>query len=282
MGYIRRAIRRAIREKIMENKKAIYYQYRPELKYQVFLRLEDHDLDNTLSLSFENLGFKKLEEDELKGMAFDKSQTRVLKISEASPRVASQIRGFGSGLESYGPESLSSHGNYQIYRYNGFGMMVFSENTPSWELGLVNPGQNREKFEMMLVRFLSWALASRGVVGFWAVPVEEGFVVMKPVESKGEAVFIDMGQMKIITRDGFRPLNSELQVLRLDETLTNESKKMAKEALLSFLTTNSTHFSYHGLNPAMRTSLYEFTSIATGFVYPTVNFRPRANIQEAS
>lgn len=265
----------------MEKQKATYYQYQAELNYQVYLRLEGAQLQTVLAETLDIFGFSKVEEEDLKKIAFNKGETRVLKVSEANARVAKQIQRASGGLESFGPESISNHGNYQLYRYQSAGMMVFSESSPTWELGLVRPEANLEKVKAMLVRFLSWALASKGVVGFWAVPVEQGFVVMKPVESNYEAVFVDIEQMSLITYEGIRPIEADLQILRLDETLRNESKTMSREALLSYLTTNTSHFSYHGVTGAMRKSLLDLASFATGVVYPVENFRPRRDLQQA-
>lgn len=267
----------------MEKQKAIYYHYQPDMKYKVYLRVDNADLEKTLAQSFETLGFSKVEEDELKNISIDQFETKILKISEASPRVARQIRTANTGLESFGSESVSNHGNYQIYRHHGVGMMVYGDDSPTWELGVVSPSKNINEIKTMLVRFLSWALAPKGVVGFWAVPVEQGFVVMKPKESNFEAVFVDIDQMAMITQDGVKPITADLQILRLDETLKDATRTMVKEALLSFLTTNTTYFSYHGVSNAMRGSLYELASFAEGIIYPVENFRPRKDYQgEAS
>lgn len=265
----------------MEKQKPVYYQYQKSLNYQIFLKMEGSKVETELSEVFEMLGFSKVDEETVAKTPVHRFETKVLKLDLANPRVARQIQGFGGSLENYGPESLSNQGDYQLYRYQGVGVMVWSENSASWELGFVKPSENKDKIKVMLTRFLSWALGPKGIVGFWGVPVEEGFVVMKPIESNFEAVFVDIGNMSLITQDGVRPIEADLQILRLDSTLMNETKKMQKEALLSFLSANTSYFSYHGLNPAMRKSLYELASFAQGIVYPVANFRPRAGLEDA-
>ena len=264
----------------MENQKGIYYQYRSEMKYPVYLRLDTVQLEKSMLPIMEQMGFSKVE-DELKNISVNR-ETRILKVAEANPRVAKQIQAFSTGLEAYGPESLSAQGSYQLYRYQGVGMMVFGEHSNTWEMGLIRAADQSDKVQVMLVRFLSWALASKGVLGFWAVPVEQGFVVMKQIEAKAETVFIDIDQMAMITQDGVKPITADMQILRLDETLRQESRKMTKEGLLSFLSNNTTHFSYQGVSPAMRKSLFELASFSVGVVYPLENFRHRASLSEAA
>ncbi|MCO4752975.1 MAG: hypothetical protein KC478_00765 [Bacteriovoracaceae bacterium] len=266
----------------MSEQKPAYYQFQKEMQYQVFARFEDTGLESEMIQTMEALGFSKVDDDKLKEIEFSRSETRILKISKASIKVSQQIRGISNGMDKYGPESISSQGGYEVYRYHGVGMMIFAQQSNTWEMGLVNPTLNIEKIKVMLTRFVSWALAPKGVVGFWAVPVDQGFVVMKPKESLFEAVFIDIDQMAMMTQDGIKPICADLQILRVDETLKNSSKSMSKEALLSFLCSNTTHFSYSGLPNTMRAKLYEVASFASGMVYPVDNYRPRTSHQEIS
>ncbi|MEX1099700.1 MAG: hypothetical protein WEB87_04700, partial [Bacteriovoracaceae bacterium] len=162
----------------MNDQKAAYYQFHPELKYQVYLKFEDEEVEKRLSDTLDFLGFFKVENDQAQAIVLNRNETKILKISQASPRVAKQIQTLSASMDHYGPESLSSHGGYKVYRYQSAGMMVFDESSYSWEMGLVKIPARLEEIKVMLIRFVSWALASKGVVGFWAVPVEQGFVVM--------------------------------------------------------------------------------------------------------
>ncbi len=262
----------------MEKQKVTYFQFQKELDYQVYLRLEGDKLESALTPSLISLGFSEVEEEELKKTAFHKHETKVLKINEAGVRVAKQIQSFAGPLAAYGPESLSNQGTYQVYRYQNVGIMVFSEASASWEMGLVRPEHHETEIKTMLVRYVSWALGGQGVVGFWAVPVDEGFVIMRPVEAQFEVVFVDVKKMRLITQSGVKSIGADLNVMRLDETLHNETRGMSRESLLSYMGANTCYFSQMGITPAMRHGLYELTSFARGVIYPTENFRPRKDL----
>ena len=259
----------------MEKQKVTYYQFQKDLNYQVYLRLEGEGIETAITPSLVSLGFTEVEEAELKKIAFNKHETKVLKVNEANIRVAKQIQSSAGPLAAYGPESLTNQGSYQVYRYQNVGIMVFSEGSASWELGLVRPAHNETQVKTMLVRYLSWALGGQGVVGFWAVPVEEGLIIMKPAQAQFEAVFIDVKKMCLITQSGVKSIGADLNVMRLDETISNSTRGMSREGLLSFMGANTSYFSHMGITPAMRHSLYELTSFAKGVIYPMENFRPR-------
>jgi len=168
-----------------------YYQFRKDQGYQTYLRFEDLEFETQLGEVLSTMGFDKVDRDEVKGIDFDPRRTKVLKVVKATPNVARQIIKTGFLSDKYGPESVSQMGRYEIYRYKDVGMMVFNENTGLWELGLKDT-TNSDALRVMLTRYLSFALAQIGVIGFWGVPVDEGFVVMNPKAAKYEALFVDM------------------------------------------------------------------------------------------
>lgn len=265
-----------------------YFQFKKELNYQVFLRLEDEQLIKSLSPLFDEMGFSALEEKEWKQIALVQGQTRVLKISQASCSVARQICQGTSKLAYYAPESLSSHAGHDVYRYHGVGMMVLGleqhgHGASAWELGLVDPHNQLLQLRVILTRYLAWSLAPSGVIALWAAPVEEGMVVLKPDQADFESVFLDTKQMKLITRDGIRSLDHRMQILRLDETLRDRTRNMSPEELYSFLGANTAYFSLTGLPPALKRSLYSLATMLLGVVYPMENFRSRNGVRvEAS
>ncbi|MBC77218.1 MAG: hypothetical protein CME64_14500 [Halobacteriovoraceae bacterium] len=262
----------------MTDQRPIYYQFGTELKYQVFARIEDEHLERELLPVLDKMGFSRIDAEKLKSIEFSRSETKVLKLSKASLKVSKQILGVSNGMDRFGPESISTQGGYEVYRYQGVGMMIFSQQSPTWEMGVLNPATNTEAVKVMLTRFVSWSLVQKGVVGFWGVSVNEGFVVMKPKDSLFESIFIDINQMAMITQDGVKPIAGNLQILRLDDTLKNATRQMSKEGLLSFLCANTTYLSYSGLPTSMRSSLYEVSSFANGVVYPVENFEPRSKV----
>lgn len=264
----------------MSEAKYSYYQYQKDLGYEVYLRFEDFDFENQLTDTLDIMGFNKVERSSIKDQSFNRYHTKVLNIVKASPRVAKQIDRADYGFDKYGPESLSQMGSYDVYRYKNIGMMVLGEGNYLWELGLKSTS-DESALRVILTRFLSFALASRGIVGFWGVPIDEGFVVMSQKNSSSEAIFIDLKNNTILTFDGRKKISSELQILRLDSTLNNSMKKMKPEELLSFLSMNTTHLSYNGFEFNVKETIYELSRDASGYIYPEGNFKPRLNSTES-
>lgn len=266
----------------MENteKSFSYYKFRKSLDYEVYLRFEDFEFENRFTEVLDLMGFDKLERDKVKDKDFNPYRTKILKVVKANPRVSRQINRSSYEFDEFGPETLSQMGRYDVYRYKGVGMMILGEGTLFWELG-IRTTEDHTALRTIFTRFLSFALASVGVVGFWGVPIEEGFVVMSPEASNNEALFVDLEKNIIITYDGIKDLDSDFQILRLDSTLRNEMKKMSREDLLSFLTMNTSHLSYDGSNPAVAETILELSEVAEGFIYPEANFKPRAQSAES-
>lgn len=264
-----------------DDKKFSYYQFKKDLGYQVYLRFEDFEFENGLVSTLELMGFDKIERDEVKSISFQPQLTKVLKVTSANARVSKQINRSDHSFGSYGPESISQMGNYSVYRYKNVGMMILGDGNYLWELGL-RATDNESALRVILTRFLSFALAGQGIVGFWGVPVDEGFVVMSPKEASHESFLVDLEKNVLITYDGVVTLSSNLQILRLDPILRNEMKLMSKEELLSFLTMNTTHISYTGLEFVLRNTILDLCQYATGFIYPEKNFKPRFDDAEAS
>ena len=259
----------------MTEKKFSYYQYHSAQEYPVFLRFEDAEFEGSLVETLTNLGFDKVENDVVKKESFEPYRTRVLKVVKANAKVSRQIDKIDYAVDKYGAESLSPQSDYTVYRYKGVGMMIFGERNLLWELGLKNVFDNEAAIRVILTRFLSFALEASGVLGFWGVPVDEGFVVMKPAMADFEAVFVDVKKNLLLTCEGVKDLAYDLQILRLDDTLNNEVKTMSSEELMGFLSMNTSLMAYDGFNPSLRDSLMKLSQLADGFVYPKENFQPR-------
>jgi hypothetical protein len=263
------------------NSEVTYYQYQKGLDYPVFVRCEDKDFEHSFSGILSSFGFTKLTAEELKTVSFEQSQTKVLKIEKANLRVSKQIDQ-GHSLDQYGPENITQLGSYDVYKYKGVGMLIFGDGNYFWELGVKsNVEKYTNEIKTMMVRYLSWALAPKGIVSFWGVPVDEGIVVMKPKEANFESIFIDVKAGVYITQDGVKDMPAGMQILRLDESLKERVKGMSKEELVSFLSTNNCFFSYKGLDFKVREAIYELVSMVDGYVYPVENFQPRNDLDAA-
>lgn len=267
----------------MNETRTSYYQFRENLNYQIFLKFDDLMLEASLTETLEVVGFVKLAPETFKNLAFKRYKTKILKISKASFNVARQISQTNHLSEKFGAESLNKMENYNIYRFKDVGMMVYSEINPMWELGLKSTS-NKEAIRCMLTRFLSFAFTAThcDVVGFWGVPVDEGIVIMPPKKANFESVFIDISKNIILGYGSEKEIKSELEILRLDEALTNSMRTMGAEELLSFLSMNTCHMSYSELDSNIKDAIYKIRLISKGFIYPEENFKPRADYPEAA
>jgi hypothetical protein len=256
-----------------------YYQFQKSKGYQIYLRFEDFDFETQLSDIVKVIGFDKVERKTIKDLSFSQHKIKILKIAKASSVVSRKISETNFQTDRFGGESVSRLGGYNLYRLKHTGMMVFSRNNPLWELGIKDVSHHNE-IRVMLTRFLSFAFEDQGVVGFWGVPVEQGFVVMNREHADFESIFIDLNKNIILTYDGVKSISSDLQILRLDDTVLNDIKPITKEALISFLSMNTCHLSYEGLSAVMKAQLFQICKIGSGFIYPADNFSPRSNITE--
>ena len=256
-----------------------YYQFNQELDYPVFVKFEAPDFELNFQEILKSLGFSKVDNKKLGKINIDKHATKVLVIKEAMPKVARQINMAHHATDRFGDESITPFGHYDLYRYRNVGMMVMGHGTYYWEMGVCFREDRLTQIKVMLTRYVSLALTSQQVVGFWGVPVEEGFVVMRPKDSNFESLFIDIHKGIILTQDGVKKLGAHLQILRLDETIHGTSSKMSKESLVSFLCTNTTYLSYNGLDRQLKSVIFELVSYADGVIYPVENFQPRSGLQ---
>lgn len=259
-----------------QNEKLTYFQFQKEIEYSLFIKIETDQLNDNLKHTFNSIGFNEITEKEFKEKDLQRYKTRILSVKEATHKVARQISHSFLGMERYGNENITTQGNYEVYRFKNVGMMVLSQMTYEWELGLIDLEEKQDQIKIMLTRFITWSLVEQGVVAFWGVPVEEGLVVMNQKESAGEAVFLDVNNHKMITQDGTKKLPPYIQFLRLDPVLRGETKLMSKEELLSYLTTNVSFFTVSKLPFDLVRNIKNIVHFSEGIIYPKENFEPRS------
>ena len=259
---------------VFMTKEISYFQFQKELGYPVFVRFEEKDLEFKCESMLTKMGFSKLGEEEFKQIEIVNDKTRILNIQGASIKVAKQIDQAGA-FDSYGPESVREFGTYDVYRYKGVGMIMCGHNSTLWEAGIKSIEKNPLEVKTLVVRYLSLALAPFGVISFWGVPVNEGFVIMKAGEANFETVFVDIDNNCFITQDGIQDISFDTQILRLDESLKGRVKGMSKEELVSFLSVKTCYLSGRGLDPRIKDSIFELANTVEGFIYPVENFKPR-------
>lgn len=250
-----------------------YYKFRKDLDYQIYLRFEDFDFESQLVETLELIGFSKVERDDVKKISFYKNNTRVLKVSKAAARIHRKMDGQGL-LKINEQECFQAMGLYDIYMYKNVAMMVLGEQNPLWELGIKST-EDSYALRVVFTRFLSMALSSQGVIGFWGVPVEQGFVMLNQGESNSESIFIDIEKGHYMTFEGVQALPNDLEILRLSPTLKDEALRMPKESLYSFLSMKSVLPVRRNKPEKYLQALYELTQVATGVEYPETNFKSR-------
>lgn len=263
--------------------KKTYFQYQKELNLPIYLSVDLTSFDSGLGEFFAKQRFTKLsdkEEAEALSAIKKNNHARVLHIGEATPLVAKQIQ---STMESdrYGSESIIPKEGYRVYRYKDLALMVYSFGAKEWQLGcykdfgstaLVIPSR------VILNRFLSWALVPHGILGLWGVGIDDGMVAQRPVDSKGEAIFIDIIGYRLLTIDGVKKLRSHFKILKLDPTLKNRNIKMSNEELISFLSTHCSYLDSSGLSVPVRQLIRAISKMSDGLVHPQESFRPRTDL----
>lgn len=268
----------------MSNK--IYYQFQKDLGIPVFIAVIKDQFDASLEVLLTSMKFSKIaEKDEAVVLEMIKNQNsaRCLSMSEATPTVSRQIE---ATLESdrYGLESVIPKPGYQVYRYKGMGLLVYSFGAKVWELGAYHDFgstsviQKKLAARIMINRFLTWALVPQGILGLWGVAVDEGMVLQRVHEAKGELVFIDVMKNRILTLDGVKKLGPKFKVLRLDPTLHGRNIKMTNEELLSFMSAHCSYLDYKGLSVPVRQMIQTLSKMTDGLVHPEESFRPRTDL----
>lgn len=266
-----------------DDKNYKYFQYFKGQGIPLFLRADLGDFNSNLHSFLVGLKFEELTNDEIdkmNGQLAGDDTSRLLTLQLASPIVAKQIDMIRA-TDKYGNESIVPKTGYHVYRYAEVGVMVYSLSSTEWTFGCFSDfgGQEVELASKCIInRYLSWALSSMGLVGFWGVPVDEGIVVLSQAQSKGEAVFIDIVKHKLLSLDGIRKIKGKFFILRLDANLHGRNVTMKTEELLSFLTQHNAYFDYNGLPVRQRQMTQALSKMAMGLVHPLESFKPRTDL----
>lgn len=266
--------------------KKVYYQYQKELNLPIYIAVDPQSFESGLGDFLVSMKFMKLsdkEEIDAQQIILKNNSARCLTISEAGPAVSRQIQAMVES-DRYGQESVIPKAGYQVYRYKNVGFMVYSFGVKEWQLGCyADFGSSKEvdkktAARTVIHRFLSWALVHHGILGLWGVTVEDGMVLQRTNESKGEAVFIDVVGNRILSLDGVKKLGPKFKVLRLDPTLHGRNIRMKNEELLSFMSTHCSYLDYSGLSVPVRQMIQTLARMTEGFIHPEESFRPRTDL----
>lgn len=256
----------------MDATKWTYFQFRKNHQYQIYVRFKQDELNPKFSHLLEELGFATLVESEVKKVHLQKDNSKILTVQEASARLQLQIHG-SDILDKYGPESLSLHMGIPLYTFRKVGVMGQPVSKALWDLAIhsdISQTDQMVGLRIILVRFLSQALADLGVISYWGTFKEDKIFMMKQGQSFGEAVFIDLHKRMIFYNGGEAKLGATLKIIRKDQEAVYSSL-MSREDLIGFLSVSTCLMSFNGITSAMKKNIYELSSRASGSYATTEN-----------
>lgn len=248
----------------MENIKWNYFQYRKNYGYPVYLRFRQDELHPKFVHLVNEIGFQELNENESRKIPINKANTKVLTIQCANARLQQQING-SDLLDKYGLESLSIQGTTPVYTYRKVGIMAVPMGRTLWDLAInhdITQTDQMVGLRVILVRFLAQALAQQGVLAYWGTVKDENIVIMKQLQSFGEAVLIDYQNRVIFSNGGETKFGAGLKIIRKDKDVKT-SHPIGREELISFLSVSTCLLSFTGISPAMKKAIYEISAQVT-------------------
>jgi hypothetical protein len=253
------------------------FHYRPELGLPIYLAVRLGDFESNLTGLLTSLGFSiapSMDDQSLDKELASHPHARILKIELAGARVAAQIRGMQES-DRYGKESLLPHQGYKVYRLKDRCLMMFSFGAEVWRAGVFQDfgsaneaikEEHRVADRLILGRYLSWALSSFGIVGLFG-KVEDGSIrLLKPRESRGQMLFVDWRNERILTETGIVPIGANADIIRFDSALKKgQRRQMRAEQLLSALSAHTTYLSYDGPSAPVRQVFQSMATTLPGF-----------------
>jgi hypothetical protein len=249
----------------MEGTKWNYFQYRKNHDYPIYIRFKQDELNPKFNHLINEMGFSSLTEAETKKILLHRLHTKILTIQEASSRLQRQING-SDLLDKYGPESLAIQLGMPIYTYRKVGVMGLPLNKTLWDLAIhpdLSQTEQMVGFRVILVRFLSQALAEQGILCYWGTVKDEAVIVMKQVSSFGEAVLIDVNKRMIFSNGGELKIGSSLKIIRKDKDNVI-ARTMSREDIISFLSVSTCLLSFNGITHAMKKCIYDLSTHVSG------------------
>lgn len=249
----------------MEAIKWSYFQYRKSYDYPIYIRFKQEELNPKFSHVLNELGFNILSDNESKKISLHRPLTKILTIQEASSRLQQQING-SDLLDKYGSESLSLQLGMPVYTYRKVGVMGLPLSKILWDLA-INPDLSHTDqmigLRVILVRYLSQALAEQGVLCYWGTVKDDAIIVMKQLQSFGEAVLIDVNKRVVFSNGGEMRLGSSVKIIRKDKEVRTPLQ-MSREDIIGFLSVSTCLLSFNGITHAMKKAIYELSINTSG------------------
>ena len=237
------------------------FRLREDLDYPIFIKVDLKQFGAGLQGFIENSGFELLEDvtdDDTQDLLGKAPHSRMLSITLASNSVMRQVDQVQES-DLYGFESLVPREGYTVYRYKKVGIIVYSPSASVWKLGCrpdFGEGKDFSKaYKVIINRFLSWALAPMGVIGFWGYYSKNKAEFLRQSESNGEAMFMDMYKNKGFSSDDSWIMGPDFRIVKRDGHNKSESKDgryLSQEEFISLLSTHCSFFDYKGLSLPVR------------------------------
>jgi hypothetical protein len=249
----------------MENITWNYYQFRRSYNYPIYIRLKKEDINTKFSHVLSEMGFSELAAFDLKKIDLQRPHTRLLTIQYANSRLQLLMQ-VGESLDVYGSEHLTMQAGIAVYHYRRVGLMSLPHNKTLWELALapeITLTDQMVGLRVILVRYLSMALAAVGVLSYWGTVQNETLVIMKQISSFGEAVFIDWSKRVLFFNGGEIKIGPQLKILRKDKEFKNATN-LSRDELIGFLSVSTCLLSFYGISSEMKRSIIELSSCLRG------------------
>lgn len=233
------------------------FQFGENENYPIFVLLELKNFDENLTKILLDCHFRELSDKEAEKTWQERESKfghRILKLVSATKRLELQI-GLSRDTDDFGLESLNPKEQYNVYRFKGLALMVYSSLVTNWEMGVLkNFGSKEFEFEtrMVLSRYLGWSLAPHGVVGFWGEVTDGKMFVSSARQTSGRSFFVDYKNQKQIVSGMELDCHDSWEFIRANDISVGGKQRMTQEELLAFLSSKTVFFDYRGLSVPVR------------------------------
>ena len=262
-----------------------YFVFQKGLDLPIYIRYREDEFHPNLGLFLNSLRFTELSDEDIeKAFRTKKVDSRILDIKLSNAPTAQQIK-FATESDTYGSESIIIKNRHKVYRYKEVALILYSFGLGEWVLGCFKDfGVNKQQTaacKCIIYRYLSWALAPMGIVGFWGHVSDEKAFILRQRESIGNVFFIDLLRNRILDSSGFHPLREGLTIFRQDHTLgLGKTIRMGREQLISFLTQYTSYLDYSGPSLPLKHSIQKMAQRFTGVICPRKDLPLEADFQE--
>lgn len=236
----------------MENKNAgsqqstaVYYQFRPELGYPIFLQFSDVDLEKEMQFIIHEVGFVLSKKESL-DQACKERKFRLLRLSAATPKVLKKITSYSEHAFGLGQEVVENFGYYEVYVMMRHAIMIMSQSSSHWEMAFdkekvfmkAHEQSTQANIRLCINRFLSSALSFMEVLCFWGTMKNKSVIISQQLQSANTCVYIDINKNRAFT-------NAQIMA-PLDKTpllVSHDKMRLLKEELFSILASRILYFS---------------------------------------